>query len=261
MKKILIGMMVLVLAGATAASAAGKKKAGKAEAEPAFKTALNVSATLTDGNSDTLGANASLVTEGEKDGLGSILAGIEGNYAEAETSTTDAEGNVSKDDEKTVDNAKAYFNVKKTLSELTFVALDGSAEYDDIAKVDYRFMVGPALGFYAFKSEKQSLSFEAGPSYVWEKLADESDDYVALRFAERYSVQLTETSTLSQSLEYLPKAEDFDCYRIEAEAALDVAMSERLSLRFVVKDQYNSEPPEGVDENDLSLLAGFGFKL
>ena len=261
MKKILIGMMVLALAGATAAQAAGKKKAAKEPEAEAFKTALNVAATMTDGNSETLGVNASLVTEGEKEGLGSILAGIEGNYGEATTKSTDSEGNVTEKDETTVENANAYFNAKKTLTELTFVGLNASAEYDDIALVDYRFTVGPALGFYAFKTKRQSLSAEAGPSYVWEKLDGVSDDYLAIRFAERYEVQLTETASLVQSLEYLPKADDFDKYLLSAEVALDVAMNDRLSLRFVVKDDYNSEPASSAEENDLSVLAGFGFKL
>ena len=261
MKKILIGTMVLALVGATAAQAAGKKKAAKEPEEPAFKTALNVAATMTDGNSDTLGVNASLVTEGEKEGLGSVVAGIEGNYGETTTKSTDAEGNVTETDETTVENAKAYFNAKKTLSPLTFLGLNASAEYDDIADVDYRFTVGPALGFYAFKGEKQSLSFEAGPSYVWEKLAGETDDYLAFRFAERYEAQLTKTASLVQTLEYLPKADEFDRYLLNAEVALDVAMNERLSLRLVVKDEYNSDPAPGAEENDLSVLAGFGFKL
>lgn len=260
MKKILVATLAIALA-ASAAQAASKKKAEEAPAEPAFKTALNVAATLTDGNSETMGVNASLVTEGEKEGLGSIIAGIEGNYAENTVKTVDSEGNVHKSDDTTVENAKAYVNVKKTLTEMTFVGLNASGEYDDIAAIDYRFTLGPSLGFYAIKSDRQSLSLEAGPSYVWEKLDGETDDYLALRFAERYEIHLTKTASLVQSLEYLPKIDDFDRYLLNAEVALDVAINDRLSLRFVVQDSYNSEPAADADENDLSLLAGFGFKL
>lgn len=261
MKKIWIVAVAAVLAFAVTAGAA-KKKAAAAEPEAgAFKTQLNASLTLTDGNSDTLGVNASIKTEGEKEGLGSVLAGIEGNYAEAETSSTDAEGNKTKDNEKTVENAKAFFNVKKTLSELTFVGLNAAGEYDDIALVDYRYTVGPAVGFYAFKTEKQELSFEIGPNYVWEKLDGARDDYLAFRAAERYSVKLTKTATLEETAEYMPKADDFDHYLLNAEVALDVAMSERVSVRLVVKDEYASEPAPGVEKNDLSVLAGLGITL
>ena len=124
MKKILVATLAIALAASTA-QAASKKKAEEAPAEPAFKTALNIAATLTDGNSETMGANASLV----------------------------------------------------------------------------------------------------------------------------------------QTLEYLPKIDDFDRYLLNAEVALDVAINDRLSLRFVAQDSYNSEPAAGADENDLSLLAGLGIKL
>ncbi len=62
--------------------------------------------TLTDGNSETLGANASLVAEGEKEGLGSVIAGAEVNYGESRLTTeaTDAGGTttVSETNETTV---------------------------------------------------------------------------------------------------------------------------------------------------------------
>ncbi|MBR6022071.1 MAG: DUF481 domain-containing protein [Kiritimatiellae bacterium] len=262
MKRSLLVAMAAVLAFAVTASAAGKKKKAAPEPEEsAFKTQLNASLTLTDGNSDTLGVNASLQTEGEKDGLGSILAGVEGNYAESESTQTDAEGNVSKKTETTVENAKAFFNVKKTLSELTFVGLNAAADYDDVALVDYRFTVGPTIGFYAFKTDTQSLDFEIGPNYVWEKVDGETDDYLALRFAERYSVQLTKTAKLAESVEYMPKADEFERYLLNAEASLDVAVSECVSVRLVVKDEYNSEPASGVEKNDLSVLAGLGITL
>ena len=262
MKKSLTVALAVVLALAASANAAKKKQSAEPAPEAsAFKTQLNASLTLTDGNSDTLGVNASLTTEGEKEGLGSILAGIEGNYAESESTATDAEGNVSKSTEKTVENAKAFFNAKKTLSELTFFGLNAAGEYDDMALLDYRFTVGPTIGFYAFKTERQDLSFEIGPNYVWEKVDGETDDYLALRFAERYSVQLTETAKLAESVEYLPKADEFDRYLLNAEVSLDVAVNERVSVRLVVKDEYNSEPADGVEENDLSVLAGLGVTL
>lgn len=259
MKRIGLIALATLLAMAAAASAA-KKKAAPPE-EPAFKTQLNALLTLTDGNSDTLGANASLVTEGEKKGLGSVIAGIEGSYAEAGTTTVDADGNERDDTEKTVENARAYADLKKTLTEMTYVSLNMSGEYDDIADVDYRFMIGPAYGVYLIKSDSQSLCVDLGLSYVWEKLAGEEDDYLAFRLGERYSLQLTENSSLVQTLEFVPKADEMDRYLLNAEVALDVAMNDRLSLRFAVQDSYNTDPAPGMDENDLSVLAGFGFKF
>ncbi len=269
MKKWIVGCAVLALA--VSAGAAEKKAKKKVAAEPevaekpAWVTTLNAGLTLTDGNSETLGANVGLVVTGEKEGLGSVIIGADANYGESTltTETTDADGNavVTKADEKTVENAKAFFNVKKTLSPMTFVSLDGSVLYDDIALIDYRTTLGPGLGFYVVKNDKRELSLEAGPSYVWEKVDGASNDYLALRFAERYSCQITSTAKVVQSLEYLPEAEDFDNYLLTAEVGIEAAVSTRVSLRVVLQDKYDNTPALGAERNDLSLIAGLGFTL
>jgi len=250
MKKIL--MVLAVLSLAVSAPAAEKKAADEAVKKDGFTTALNAGLTMTDGNSETMAANAGLVTEGEKEGLGSVIAGVEGNYGES---------TVDDVEETTVENAKAYANVKKTLSPRTFASLDGSVLYDDIALIDYRATVGPGLGAYLVKNDKRSLSLEAGPSYVWEKVDGATDDYLALRFAERYSCQATKTAKLVQSLEYVPEAEDFDNYLLTGEIGVEAAINDHLSLRVVVQDKYDSTPAADAEHNDVSLIAGLGFTL
>ena len=253
MKKILMALTALALA---VSAPAAEKKAKKADADEAkkegFATALNAGLTLTDGNSETLSANASLVTEGEKEGLGSVLAGVEGNYGE---NTEDGE------DTTTVNNAKAYVNAKKTLSPMTYAYLAGDAMFDDIAEIDYRATVGPGLGFYALKNDKRTLSLEAGPSYVWEKVGEVRDDYLALRFAQRYTCAISQTAQLVQTLEYVPEASDFDNYLLTGEVGVEAAINDHLSLRVVLQDRYDSTPAAGKEHNDLTLIAGLGFSL
>ena len=258
--------MMLAAAGLAVSVQAAEITTGEAAAKKdGFTTALNAGLTLTDGNSETLAANASLVTEGEKKGLGSLRAGVEGNYGEstAARTTTAADGTTTSTDEneKTVENAKLFANVKKTLSPRTFASLDGSALYDDIALVDYRAMLGPGLGAYLVKNDKRKLSLEAGPSYVWEKVDGISDDYLALRFAERYTCQATKTAKLVQAIEYVPEASDFDNYLLTAEIGVEASMNEHLTLRVVVQDKYDSTPAADAEYNDVSLIAGLGLTL
>ena len=263
MKKIAV---MLVLAMAVSASAAEKKADEAAAPKDGWTTALNAGLTMTDGNSETMAANVGLATEGVKDGLGSVIAGADFNYGESTVSSTatdpaTGESVVTETEETTVENAKAFVNVKKTLSAKTFAYLDGSVLYDDVALIDYRATLGPGLGFYLVKNDKRQLSLEAGPSYVWEKVDGASNDYLALRFAERYSCQATKTAKLVQSLEYLPEAEDFDNYLLTAEVGVEAAMNDHLSLRIVLQDKYDSTPAPGAERNDLSLIAGLGFTL
>ena len=73
-------ILAVALAGTVSAAPKKTKAAAKEPAKPALETKLNASLALTDGNSETLAENVSLVMEGEKEGLGSVLASIENNY-------------------------------------------------------------------------------------------------------------------------------------------------------------------------------------
>jgi putative salt-induced outer membrane protein YdiY len=244
MKHILMASLLAV--GLLAANQA------QAQAENAFKTTLSAGMTLTDGNSETMQANGSLVTEGQKEGLGSVRAGVEANYGQ---------NTVSNQDNTTVNNARGFANVKKTITPRTFGYLDGSIVHDEIADIRYRVTVGPGLGVYLVKNDNTKLSVEAGPSYVWEEVEGVRDDYFAVRFAERFDQVLSATAKLWQSAEYLPKADDFGDYLLSAELGVEAAMTTRLNLRLVLQDRYDSTPGTGLKENDLTLIAGIGVKL
>ncbi|NLB56618.1 MAG: DUF481 domain-containing protein [Lentisphaerae bacterium] len=217
-----------------------------------FESSLSLGITYTDGNSENLLFNAALTTEGEREGLGSIKAGIEGNY-----------GNSRVDEEKetTVKNAKAFLDAKKTISPKTYGGLDLTALYDDIAEIDYRLIIAPNLGMYAVKSDKLALCFEVGPAYVFEKLDGEDADYFALRLAEECKFQISETAKAWQSAEYLSKADDFDKYLINAELGVEAALNSRLNLRVTLKNRYDNEPSDEKERNDFQLIAGINIAL
>jgi putative salt-induced outer membrane protein YdiY len=223
----------------------------RAEETNRLKTAVSIGYTLTDGNSKTMQANGSIVTEGEKEGLGSVRVGIEANYGAS---------TVNSQRETTVYNADAFVNVKKTISPHTFGYLVSSVLYDDIADVDYRVTVGPGVGVYLVKSDKTSLSVEAGPSYVWQQVARVRDDYIAVRAAERFDQKLG-TAKIWQSAEYLPKADDFGDYFINGELGAEAAMTTRVNLKIVLQDKYNSTPADDLKKNDMTLVAGISIKL
>jgi putative salt-induced outer membrane protein YdiY len=220
--------------------------------EGGLETTVAGGVTLTDGNSETLLANGSVVSEGEDPGLGSIRFGVEGNYGE---NTVDGEKST------TTENVTAFGNAKKTLSEMTFAYLDARVLHDDIASIKYRATIGPGLGLYLLKDDAASLSVEAGPSYVWEEVDGVTDNYLALRVGERYERALSETSKVWQSLEYLPEVSDFNNYQINAELGMEAALNATLNLRLVLQDRYEGQPAEGNDSNDLTLIGGVSMTL
>ncbi len=239
------------------------------EAAPAkassLEKSLTIGATLTDGNSETMLANGSFLLSGEKPKLGSFKVGIEGNYGENTkrviVQNEDGSTTETRTDDITVNNAKIFVNVKKTLSPMTFVAVDGSVLNDGVAEVEYRAMVGPGLGLYLIKNAKTTLSLEAGVAQIWEEVQDVRDDYLALRVVETFERKFANASRIWQSAEFLPEASDFGRFLLNAEVGVEAPLQGRLNLRLVLQDKYNSEPGADYEKNDLTVIAGINIKL
>lgn len=221
-------------------------------AEDSSGLSLNAGLTLTDGNSESLRANAGILWEGKKDAFGSVRVGAEGNYGESRVDGT-------KDTD--IENARAFANARKTLSEMTFVALNTSAFYDRLALVDYRFIVGPGVGSVLFKNESTELSVEFGPAYLWEKVDDEREDFWVIRLAQRLDIQLSETARLWQQAEYLPKAGDIEDYLLNSEIGVEAAINTLVNLRLVLQSAYDSKPALDRERHDLTFIGGLSIKL
>ena len=240
---------VLVLAAtATAVMAAD------AADEAGWDTSLALGANLNQGNTDNMGINAALTTARDYEKL-EYRFGLEANYGE--NTTTAADGSESTD--KTTQNAKAYANIKRKLG-VPYIYSDNSVLHDEIGGIDYRVIIGAGGGAYALDNVKDKLGLEAGLAYIMEKFEDGTDaDGLSLRLAARHDHTFTETAKCWASIEYLPEVDDLGSYLLNAELGTETVLNSTLSLRVVAQDRYDSEPPDGLDENDLALIAALVY--
>ena len=254
-----------LVAGAMLVACHSQAQDAEAAKSGGMDKTIALGATLTDGNSETMLANGSLLIAGEQEKLGSFKTGLEGNYGENTIRETivapDGTVTETERDDKTVANAKAYANVKKTLSAMTFAYLDGSVIHDGMSEIDYRAIVGPGLGMYLIKTDQRKLSVEAGVAQVWEEVADIEDDYLALRLAEVGEGKFENGARVWQSIEFMPEISDFDNHLINAELGVEAPLQGAMNLRVVLQDKYDSEPGAGLERNDLALIAGVSIKL
>jgi len=215
-------------------------------------------ANLVRGNSDTTSANLELSAD-RKDAANECHLGA--LYAYGET-----------DDEVSEENSKAEGQYNRLLSERVYLYLNGKAERDDIAMLDYRVLAGPGAGCYLVKEDDHSLKIEAGVSYLGEKLTytDTADDAAtetvereettALRVMERYEGKLGQAKVW-QSIEYLPETDDPEVYLLAAEAGIETLVTDLLSLRVAVTDKYDSDPAPDTKENDVTIRASLVLSL
>lgn len=238
--------LVSVLAAGCLAGAAAAQTTDKAEAA-GWDSTVAAGYNLTDGNSSTELLKLSATTEKKVDKNETRL-GAEYSYGES-------------DSEKTEDTGKATAKYNRLFTERDYAYGAAEALFDKIADIDYRITVGPGLGHYFIKDETKGLSVEAGPSFVTEEVGGETDDYLALRIAERLDWKLTDASKVWESAEYLPDAANFDKYYVNAEVGAEAALNAKLSLRLVAQDKYNSEPAPEKKSNDVSLTSSLVWKF
>ena len=207
---------------------------------------LHIGLSLTDGNSETLTLNTGLTTARGDDEENTRL-GIEYNYGETKNATT-------------VENIQAYAKQRTVLSGDTYGYADVNYLHDDIADIDYRFIVGAGIGQYLIRDDTTTLGIEFGLAWIAEDVV-ETDNIFGLRFGQNYEHQFNENARIFESIEFLPEANDWDNYLINLEAGIEAAINHDLSLRVVIEDRYDNTPAVGRDENDLAFIAGLSYAL
>lgn len=249
MKRFSVMMVTMLAAGMAMAE----------DAKPAvapWNTTVAAGLTLSRGNTRNMLINGSVVSEYKKE-MNEAKMGVEGNYGETEVKMADG----TKETQSNTENSRAFGEYRRLLNARTYGYLNGDLRNDNIAKIDYRLMVGPGIGQYLLKSDTQNLGVETGVTYIKEKVAGLEDDKVALRLAETYDLKMSPTSKIWETVEFLPAFQDFGDYLVNAEVGAEAAMNARLSLRVVLQDKYDSTPGQDLKKNDLLLIAGLTFKL
>ena len=207
----------------------------------------------TDGNSKTASLNLN----------GKLLRDHEGEAwrFEADYNYGNAAADVNSTREVTKQNARALGDYKHTLDSIFFAGANSSFAWDEIANLDYRAIVSPNLGAYLMKDDVTTLSLEAGPSYVWEQLGGEDDNFAAGRVANRFVWNFSESALFYQSAEYLISVDDSSDYIANAELGLEAPISAMVNLVFSVRDYYINQPAEGRERNDVYTITGLKVNL
>jgi len=212
--------------------------------------------TVTRGNSKTLLSNNSIVAE-RKGGDIEARIGVEANYGEAETAQT----NGTKTTAANVNNARFFSEVRKKLSDRTYLYSKGDALTDRPGGIDFRMVIGPGAGYYFLKDKKNELSTDLGVTYLRETSSDTTKDEATLRVSERYDLAITRTAKLWETVEYLPVIDDMKQFLLNAEAGLEVEIITHLAMRLVAQEKYNSDAPAGKEKNDLTIISGITVKF
>ena len=257
MNKTNIALALLLLVGATMANAADTNT-------NKWEVSIAAGATLTRGNSDTFLGTLTF-NAARKAPRDEVLLGASATYGttEKETTVTFPSGVTIKRDETetTTANAAGFGQYNHLFTERFYAGVRLNVLHDAIADVKYRVTLAPLAGYYLIKNPATRLAVEAGPAFIAEKVGDERDEYVALRFAERFEHKFSDRAKIWQSIEFLPQIDRWHNYIINAEIGAEAGLTAKTALRGVFQDTYDNEPAPGRKKNDMKLITSLVYKF
>lgn len=211
---------------------------------------LSAGLILTSGNNDTLTVTGGLSIEKETDS-DKFRAFANGAYGE----TNDA---------LTTQFIRSGVNYQQDFSKFAYWYAAVGLEHDDVANLDFRLNIGPGVGFHLLKTEAMELNVEAGLAYYHEKYSvpsTTSEDTLRARIGESFTYKFAPGAKFYQTAELAGDVSDTGNYIFNFEAGVESTLTDNLKLRLSFLDRYVSEPPAGLDENDIqvtsSLVIGF----
>jgi len=216
-----------------------------------WSSSLDLGASLTRGNSETLLVTASLTLDldfGKNEFFGNFTYA----YGEENSNTTEDE-----------------FILMASLSRL--ITDDGlwywggriDGQHDELADIQYRFTTTAFFGHYLVKRPDDSfqISIEMGAGVSTEEQGDIDDTFGVAYFGQRFNYWITDFTRLYQGLAVFTQVEQTSDYQAIAEVGIETFLSDSLSFKAYVQNQYESEPALGREENDLRIVSGLSYKF
>ena len=137
--------------------------------------------------------------------------------------------------------------------------------YDEIRKIDLQYEVSPGFGMELLRMTNYAnlvWKTESGFTFQQQHRADDTRQTTySLRIAEIFAWRVWEKLTADAKFEYFGNLDDFGEYRLRLESNLRYPVTDRLSLNVVLVDLYDSQPPKGVQPNDLQIRSTIGVKF
>ena len=208
---------------------------------------------VTQGNSKTLVANGAFDISKlwKRD---EWRAGADGQYGVNNFGTKSNEVN-------NAENIHGFVDYKHLFTERLYGDVRGDAWHDDVADLQNREVVGPAIGYYFIKSDASRLSGEAGASFEHQRQATTNSNFFVVHAGERGEHNWGKQAKVWEEVNYFPRVDDLSAYLLLSEVGAEAAINTHFSLRVVFQDRYNSVPASGRVPNDLAILASLVYKF
>jgi len=203
--------------------------------------------TIARGNSDLLLFNAKIGTQ-KKTPVNEYTVGADATYGKS-------------DGVENADSLHAGGQYNRLFNDKFYGFINADGLHDGIQDIKYRVALNPGVGYSFIKNKTTTLSGEAGPGIVTQKLGQHESTYADVRLAEHLDQVLTTSAKLWEKAELITQASKTDNYYANFEVGIETAISKTLSLQLTLDDGYVNEPATGRKKNDIKLIGGVAYKF
>ncbi len=171
------------------------------------------------------------------------------NYATSEGATT-------------TDRAMLSNQLNVNLGEVPYAYLRNEVGFDRVRDIGFYSENGVGGGLRLIRDDPPTLKLEAGVSHRFEDRDDSEDESEFLaRVAEIFRTRLNDRVTFEQRLALLPSLSDGGEFRSEASVTFEIDLGRNLALKLIGEQLYDSDPPPGIDRQDLRFISTLGYNF
>lgn len=137
------------------------------------------------------------------------------------------------------------------------------SDHDKFANIDYRIIPAAGVGYWFYALQKLKAMAELGLGLehtVYRDRTEDSDEIVLVPRAF-FEKELFNNSKISQDMLLYPTIDDFSIFRLRSETTLATSLSEKLTLRLSLIDDYNSNPSGSAKKNDFRLISSLAYSF
>jgi len=224
-------------------------KASQDPLPPAFKTSLNLTGTLSDGN-----VNRQLINISSSFSYENSL--MEYSFS-PQYSYGIQEGDLREDDFL----GTFAFNVFQ--QNVVYVLGFGSVQTSHLRRINFRWESGGGVGFHIIR--KNNVTFSITNALIYENTdfaGEETEDLETMRFSTRFKGRyklFNEKLIITHFLFIQPSLLDRDNFRFTGNISIKLPLNKHLSFNILATDTYESVVAEGRLNNDFNIQVGLSL--
>jgi len=111
------------------------------------------------------------------------------------------------------------------------------------------------------KEEDKWLTPEIGIGFSSQNINNESSESLNIYAGLHSDFQLTKTTKLYKNLSVFSPLENLENYWIYGEIGIETILSDTISLKIYLQNQYEASPASGRKHNDLQFITSLEYKF